>query len=217
MFADGAASTQWDFGRYSSKVLRQQPFVTTDVVFRQGVVGLLATSPSGRLRDRLGGRGVRDVDGFKVENGAISITPDGASPRTVMEAAKAAGKRIGLVTTATVYDATPAAFCLAHRLAPRLTGAGGSAARARTRRPDGRWRRLLPAGERSRRQAKGWPGRHRRISRQGAHGGREHPRELAAASGAQAARACSPTTTWISRSIAIPPGSPPPPRWPPPP
>src|SRR5262245_1643564 len=45
MFADGAASTQWDFGRYSSRVLRQQPFVTTDVVFRQGVVGLLTTSP----------------------------------------------------------------------------------------------------------------------------------------------------------------------------
>jgi hypothetical protein len=35
MFADGAASTQWNFGKYSSKVLRQQPFVTTDVVFKQ--------------------------------------------------------------------------------------------------------------------------------------------------------------------------------------
>ena len=32
MFADGAAPTQWDFGRYSSKVLRQQPFATTDRV-----------------------------------------------------------------------------------------------------------------------------------------------------------------------------------------
>ena len=29
-----------------------------------------------------------------------------------MQAAKAAGKRIGLVTTATVYDATPAAFSI---------------------------------------------------------------------------------------------------------
>jgi alkaline phosphatase len=47
MFADGAASTQWDFGRYSSSVLRQQPFVTTEVVFRQGVLGLLTTSPHG--------------------------------------------------------------------------------------------------------------------------------------------------------------------------
>ena len=32
MIADGAAPTQWDFGRYASKVLRNQPFVTTDVV-----------------------------------------------------------------------------------------------------------------------------------------------------------------------------------------
>jgi alkaline phosphatase len=48
--------------------------------------------------------------GVKVNNGAISVTPDGASPRTVMQAAKAAGKHIGLVTTAEIYDATPAAF-----------------------------------------------------------------------------------------------------------
>ena len=33
MFADGAAATQWDFGRYSSTVLRRQSFVTTEVVF----------------------------------------------------------------------------------------------------------------------------------------------------------------------------------------
>ena len=48
--------------------------------------------------------------GFKVTNGTVSITPDGKSPRTVMEAAKAAGKHIGLVTTAAIHDATPAAF-----------------------------------------------------------------------------------------------------------
>ena len=112
MFADGAASTQWDFGRYSSKVLRQQPFVTTDIVFRQGVVGLLATSPSDAYVTDSAAAASAMSTGFKVKNGAISITPDGASPRTVMEAAKAAGKRIGLVTTATVYDATPAAFAL---------------------------------------------------------------------------------------------------------
>ena len=46
LLADGAASTQWDFGRYSSRVLRRQPFVTTDVVFRNGTVGLLSVSPS---------------------------------------------------------------------------------------------------------------------------------------------------------------------------
>src|SRR5258706_10678753 len=45
LFADGAASTQWEFGRYSSAVLRQQPFATTDVVFKQGMLGLASTYP----------------------------------------------------------------------------------------------------------------------------------------------------------------------------
>jgi alkaline phosphatase len=112
MFADGAASTQWDFGRYSSTVLRQQPFATTDVVFRRGVVGLLAThSQDAYVTDSAAAVSAMSI-GAKVKDGAVSITPDGQSPPTVMEAAKAAGKRIGLVTTATVYDATPAAFAL---------------------------------------------------------------------------------------------------------
>jgi alkaline phosphatase len=112
MLADGAASSQWDFGRYSSRVLRQQPFAATDVVFRQGVVGLLTTSPhDAYVTDSAAAASAMSV-GVTVKNGAISITPDGQSPSTVMEAAKAAGKRIGLVTTAAVYDATPAAFAL---------------------------------------------------------------------------------------------------------
>jgi alkaline phosphatase len=112
MFADGAAAAQWDFGRYSSKVLRQQPFVTTDVVFRRGVVGLLATGPANAYVTDSAAAASSMSTGVKVRNGAISMTPEGASPRTVMEAAKAAGKRIGLVTTATVFDATPAAFAV---------------------------------------------------------------------------------------------------------
>src|ERR1700741_3527914 len=39
LFADGVAGTQWDFGKYSSRVLRGQAFATTDVVFREGVLG----------------------------------------------------------------------------------------------------------------------------------------------------------------------------------
>jgi alkaline phosphatase len=50
--------------------------------------------------------------GSKVENGALSMTPDGKPVRTVMQAAKAKGKRIGLISTATIYDATPAAFSM---------------------------------------------------------------------------------------------------------
>lgn len=112
MFADGAAPTQWDFGRYSSKVLRQQPFITTDVVFRHGTVGLLTTSSHDAYVTDSAAAGSAMSTGFKNANGVVSITPDGKSVPTVMEAAKAKGKRIGLVTTATIYDATPVTFSM---------------------------------------------------------------------------------------------------------
>ena len=112
MFADGTAPVQWDFGRYSSRVLRKQPFATTDVVFRDGVLGLLATNPHGPYVTDSAAAASAMSTGFKVENGALSVTPDGKPARTLMQAARAAGKRIGLVTTATVYDATPAGFSI---------------------------------------------------------------------------------------------------------
>ncbi|MGH9576032.1 MAG: alkaline phosphatase [Terriglobales bacterium] len=118
MFADGASSTQWDFGRYSSKVLRNQPFVTTDVVFKEGSLGLLSTHPSDAYVVDSAAAGSAMSTGFKVNNAAIAVTRDGTAVPTAMEVAKARGKRIGLVTTATVYDATPAAFSL-HALSRR--------------------------------------------------------------------------------------------------
>ena len=113
LFADGVAPTQWDFGRYSSRLLRQQPFATTDVVFREGVLGLLTTSPHGTtyVTDSAAAASALST-GAKVTNGSVSVLPDGKPGRTAMQAAKAAGKRIGLITTSTVYDATPAAFSI---------------------------------------------------------------------------------------------------------
>jgi len=116
MFADGAAPTQWDFGRYSSRVLRGQPFVTTDIVFQQGTLGMLSTHPSNGYVTDSAAAGSAMSTGHKVNNGAVAVTPDGKPVATVMELAKARGRRIGLVTTATVYDATPAAFSLHAKL-----------------------------------------------------------------------------------------------------
>jgi len=112
LFADGVAPVQWDFGKRSSAILRQQPFATTDIVFRDGVLGLLSTQPHGVYVTDSAAAAAAMSTGHKVANGVVSITPDGRPQKTVMQAAKAAGKRIGLVTTATVYDATPAAFSI---------------------------------------------------------------------------------------------------------
>ena len=110
LFADGVAATQWELGRYSSRLLRNQPFAATDVVFREGSLGLLASDPRNAFVTDSAAAASAMSTGVKVDNFAVSMTPDGKPHRTVMEAAKAAGKKIGLVTTAEVYDASPAAF-----------------------------------------------------------------------------------------------------------
>ena len=48
--------------------------------------------------------------GFKSYNGAISVLPDHSPCGTVMEAAKRAGYKTGLVVTTRITDATPACF-----------------------------------------------------------------------------------------------------------
>jgi alkaline phosphatase len=110
LFGDGAAATQWELGRYSSQALRGKPFAITDIVFKQGALGVLTVHSADSFVTDSAAAATAMSTGYKTNNGMTGVRPDGTSARTVMEAAKAQGKRIGLVTTATVYDASPAAF-----------------------------------------------------------------------------------------------------------
>lgn len=110
LFADGVAATQFEMARYAARHLRNQPFAITDTVLKQGALGLLTSHAHEAIATDSAAAGSAMSTGVKTTIGTIAMTPDGKPVRTVMEAAKAKGKRIGLVTTATVYDATPAAF-----------------------------------------------------------------------------------------------------------
>jgi alkaline phosphatase len=110
LFGDGAAATQWEFGRYTSRALRDKPFAVTDVVFRTGVLGLMTVhSADSFVTDSAAAATAMSI-GHKTNNGMAGMTPDGKPATTVMEAAKSSGKRIGLVSTAAIYDASPSAF-----------------------------------------------------------------------------------------------------------
>jgi len=110
MFADGTTISQYEFGRYSSALLRQQSFAVTDEVMAKGQYQLMKTESANYfVTDSAAAASAMSI-GYKVNNGAISITPDGKTPPTIMEVAKDQGKRIGLLTTAPIYDASPAAF-----------------------------------------------------------------------------------------------------------
>ncbi len=110
MFADGTGAAQWELGRYASRQLRDESFAVTDTVFGRGSFGLMTTHAATTIATDSAAAGSAMSTGSKTTIGTIGMTPDGQSPTTVMEAAKASGKRIGLVTTSTIYDATPAAF-----------------------------------------------------------------------------------------------------------
>ena len=110
LFADGAAGTQFEFGRYSNEQLRNQPFAVTDVVMGKGQLQLMRTESANAFVTDSAAAASAMSTGYKVNNGAISTTPDGSRPATLMEVAKANGKRIGLISTAPIYDASPAAF-----------------------------------------------------------------------------------------------------------
>ena len=110
MYADGTAATQFEFGRYSSEVLRNQPYAVTDTVLKRGTVGLLTTHPYEAFATDSAATASAMSTGVKTTIGAISVGPDGKPVRTAAQAAKAGGKRVGLVTTSEIWDASPAAF-----------------------------------------------------------------------------------------------------------
>jgi alkaline phosphatase len=110
LFADGAAATQWELGRYTSRELRNRPFAVTDSVFTRGTIGLLSTySADSAVTDSAAAASAMST-GYKTDNDMVGVTPDAKPVTTLLEMAKARGKRIGIVTTAAVHDASPAAF-----------------------------------------------------------------------------------------------------------
>ena len=99
MFADGAAATQFEFGRYSSEVLRKQSYAVTDIVLKLGTIGLLTTHPHEAFATDSAATASAMSTGVKTAIGAIGVGLDGKPVRTAAQAAKAAGKRVGLITT----------------------------------------------------------------------------------------------------------------------
>ena len=74
------------------------------------VTGLVATDPAGGLVTKSDAAATALAAGVKTAIGRLGTAPDGRPLPTILEAARAAGMPAGLVTSAAIYDATPAAF-----------------------------------------------------------------------------------------------------------
>lgn len=112
LFADGAAMTQFEYGGYTSRQIRGQDFALFDQLLANGSLGLMTTHSNDAFVTDSAAAASAMSTGYKVNNGAVAMTPEGKPLTTLMQVARQSGKRIGLVTTAPVYDATPAAFAV---------------------------------------------------------------------------------------------------------
>ena len=78
-----------------------------------GFTGYMTTHPEDKLVTDSAASGTALATGQRTNNGMVGVTPDGEAVANLFEVAVKQGKAVGVVTTTSVTDATPAAF-LAH-------------------------------------------------------------------------------------------------------
>ena len=108
--ADGAGITHLEITRLFSQHIYKERLNVSDRIIKDGRLGLLTTHSADSLVTYSAEAATALANGCKAKINAIGICTDGTVPKTVLEVAKGKGMRIGLITTAEIYDATPAAF-----------------------------------------------------------------------------------------------------------
>src|SRR5689334_3870156 len=122
LMADGAGIPQMEITRLFNRVVNNEGLTIVDKIMKEGSLGLVTTHPADLLSTDSAAAATALAGGCKAKNGSLGICADGSVSRTVTEIAREKNLRIGLVTTAQIYDASPAAF-LAHVPTRRSYGA----------------------------------------------------------------------------------------------
>ena len=113
LIAGGAGAAHFELARLASVHLRNdQPFVTTDRVFRRGSVGVMTTHARGEPSPDHAATATAMSTGVKTRAGLVAMSPDGERLAPALQTAQLTGKRIGIVTTATLSDPAIAPFAV---------------------------------------------------------------------------------------------------------
>lgn len=81
-----------------------------ELSFERYVKGLMKTYSNDTNITDSAAAGTAMATGYKTNNGVIAVTPDGARPDSILDAAREKGKATGLVATSRITHATPAVF-----------------------------------------------------------------------------------------------------------
>jgi alkaline phosphatase len=108
--ADGGGMVHLEIARQYSRHVLNEGFVIVDKILKEGSLGIITTHAADSLSTDSAAAATALARGCKANIGALGVCADGTSPASVMEVARRQGMRLGLVTNAAVYDASPAAF-----------------------------------------------------------------------------------------------------------
>ena len=99
-----------EIARQYSRQIDNEGFVIVDKIIKEGTVGVMTTHAADSLSTDSAAAATALAGGCKANLGALGICADGIVPVSTMELARRRGMKLALVTNATVYDASPAAF-----------------------------------------------------------------------------------------------------------
>lgn len=108
--ADGSGTTHLEITRQYNRHIHNEGTIITDKIMNAGVLGLLTTESADSFTTDSAAAATALAQGCKANNGTLGMCADGIIRKTALEVAKDKGMRIGLVTNATLYDASPAAL-----------------------------------------------------------------------------------------------------------
>src|SRR6266550_5083867 len=108
--SDGGGMAHLEIARQYSRQVQNEGFVIVDKIMKEGSVGVMTTHAADSLSTDSAAADTALAGGCKANLGALGMCADGTPTISAMELARRRGMRLGLVTNAPVYDASPAAF-----------------------------------------------------------------------------------------------------------
>ncbi len=108
--ADGAGVNHLEITRMYNQHIYGEGFNITDRIFNEGSFGFITTHSADSLASDSTAAATALANGCKAKNQVVGICANGMKSASVLEVARGEGMKVGIVTNATVYDATPAAF-----------------------------------------------------------------------------------------------------------
>jgi len=108
--ADGAGINHLEITRMYNQHIHGEGFNITDSIFNEGTLGILTTHSADSLASDSTAAATALANGCKTKNDVVGVCANGFRSASVLEVARGEGMKVGIVTNATVYDATPASF-----------------------------------------------------------------------------------------------------------